>query len=573
VVLFGPALRHPFITLDDDQYVYGNAYVVQGLTAKGIAWAFTSTQASNWHPVTWLSHMLDCQLYGLDPAGHHAGNVVLHAGTAALLFLVLWRMSGRLWPSAVVGALFAVHPLRVESVVWVAERKDVLSGLLFMLTLGAYALYVRRPSSVARYLAVWLLFALGLMAKPMLVTIPCLLLLLDYWPLGRFQPTGPSPRNPKRERGPGAAPSLTHRVTTVTSGREQADAAAPHARVWRLVLEKVPLFALSTASSLATLVAQREAAECFKSLPLGWRLANALVSYVSYLGKTFWPKSLAVVYPHPEDTLAAWQITGALLLLAGITAGAWLWRSERPYLIVGWLWFLGTLVPAIGLVQVGRQGMADRYTYLPQIGILIAVVWWAGDFLRKHAWGRHAWPIAAAVVIASLCVCTWQQISVWQDSERLFNHALEVVPRNGLAHYHLAGALCQTGELDEAAEHYEKAIEINPRYPEYPVNLGILRARQGKFEQAAKQFRRALAIAPDNVLAHFDLGLALQDQGKFDEAIAQYEEALRIAPTHADAHYNLATCLAKQGRQAEAAAHFQRAQEPGRHRKGARDGR
>ena len=340
-LVFGQTVRHDFVNYDDNAYVYENPQVAGGLTAHGIAWAFTSFHVSNWHPLTWLSHMLDCQFYGLHAGGHHLTNVLLHAATAILLFLVLRRMTGDLWPSAFVAAVFAIHPLRAESVAWVAERKDVLSGLFFMLTLGAYAGYARRPFSLGRYLTVVLLFALGLMAKPMLVTLPFVLLLLDYWPLGRIGP---------------------HRRTGISSFR-------------RVVVEKIPLLALTAASCVATVIAQGTAVIAIDVIPLPSRIANALVSYVAYMGQLFYPAGLAVLYPHPEGGLPIWKVAASSLVLAGISAAALVWRRRFPYLFVGWFWYVGMLVPVIGLVQVGLHAMADRYTYLPQIGLCIAVTW------------------------------------------------------------------------------------------------------------------------------------------------------------------------------------------------------
>ena len=351
-VVFGPTIRHEFVNYDDDDYVYENPQVARGFTAPGIVWAFTHFHSGNWHPLTWLSHMVDCQLYGLDhPGGHHLTNVLLHAASCLVLFVVLRQMTGDLWPSAFVASLFAIHPLHVESVAWVAERKDVLSGLFFMLTLAAYVSYARRPFSLLRYLLTTALFALGLMAKPMLVTLPFVLLLLDYWPLGRIgatsQPVSRESRLPQQ-----SSPALR-----------------------RVLLEKLPWLAMAAASCAATFLAQGTSVVVVQRLPLLTRIDNALVSYAAYLGQFFYPAGLAALYPHPQSSLPIWKIVAAVLLLLGVSLAALACRRKCPYLLVGWLWYLGMLVPVIGLVQVGSQAMADRYTYLTQIGLYIALAW------------------------------------------------------------------------------------------------------------------------------------------------------------------------------------------------------
>ncbi len=371
--VFGQTLDFGFVNFDDRTYVSENPHLAAGLTTETIGWAFTTDCCSNWHPLTWLSYLLDHQLYGLKPWGYHLSNVVLHGAAAVLLFLVLWRMTGDLWPSALVAAVFAVHPLRAESVAWISERKDVLSGLFFMLTLGAYAGYAGRPFSWARYLALVLLFALGLMAKPMLVTLPLVLLLLDFWPLGRIRLSA-------------AAAALPRRV----------------------LAEKLPLLALSAASCAATWWAQQKAMSDFDALPSTSRAANAAVSCLTYVGQLFYPVKLAVFYPYPPHGYAVWQVA-ALLLLAGVTAGVVAYWRRFPWLPVGWFWYLGMLAPVIGLVQVGAQANADRYTYLPQIGLLIALVWSVKGVLQARP--EHAWVagVAAAVVVLALMACAWQQ--------------------------------------------------------------------------------------------------------------------------------------------------------------------
>ncbi len=388
IIVFEQTATHDFVNFDDPGYVSKNPQISQGLTLNGLRWVFTHSHVGNWHPLSGLSHMLDCQLYGLRPAGHHVTNVVLHAATAILLFLVLRQMSGEIWPSALAAAVFAVHPLRAESVAWIAERKDVLSGLFFMLTLGAYVAYTRRPFSFRRYLVVVGLFALGLMAKPMLITLPCVLLLLDYWPLGRLQ--FPGGTNESAGRGPGSHPTAARRV----------------------LLEKVPLMALAAGSAVATILAQAEAVRSVETFPLSARIANAIVSYVAYLGQFVCPVGLSVLYPHPGNGIPAAKVAGALLLLAAASTGIVLARRRCPYLLVGWLWYLGMLVPVIGLVQVGEQAMADRYTYLPQIGLCIGLAWGVARFSESRRRVRWISGVAAVLVLAALMGAARRQVLV-----------------------------------------------------------------------------------------------------------------------------------------------------------------
>ena len=443
--VFGQTARHPFVNYDDDQYVFENAHVAGGLTADGLAWAFTRSHASNWHPLTWVSHMADCEIYGLGhPGGHHLTSVALHAATAILLFLLLLEMTAELWPSAFVAALFAVHPLHVESVAWVSERKDVLSGLFFVLTLAAYARYVRRPS-VRRYLVMLGAFWLALLSKPMVVTLPLVLLLLDYWPL--------------------------RRIMTGTSGKEARFRTERMSQVRRLVLEKIPLVVLGLTVAAVTYLVQGTARQSMPELTLPARAGNALVSYVSYLGKFVYPVRLAVFYPHPGTALPLWQVVTASLVLCGISAGVFAWGRRQPYLLVGWLWYLGMLVPVIGLVQVGYQAMADRYTYLPQIGIYMMLAWGAVHLAGASPVRRRACAVAACIVVALLSVRAWRQTSYWRDSEALWMHALASTSRNYEAHHHLGKALAARGESDAAIAQYRLALEIRPDFVEAHNNL------------------------------------------------------------------------------------------------------
>ena len=516
-LVFGRTVQCEMVNFDDDKYVYDNPQVTGGVTAHGIIWALTHSHSSNWHPVTWFSHMMDCQLYGLQPWGHHLGNVLLHAATAILLFLVLMQMTSDLWPSALVAAVFALHPLRVESVAWVAERKDVLSGMFFMLTVAAYVYYARRPFSIARYLAVVVLFAVGLMAKPMLVTLPLVLVLLDYWPLGRW---------------------------TATS--------AGHAGGTRPIVEKIPLAALAVASCVVTLLAQAHALASNLVIPLQWRIANALFAYVVYLGQLFWPVGLAAYYPHPIGSLPAWKVACAAIVLLGITAGTLIARRRFPYLVVGWLWYLTMLLPVIGLVQVGDQAMADRYTYLPLIGPCIALAWGAAQACRR--WPHRGWvcAITAGLVLMGLMLCAWRQTAYWRDSETLWNRVLACTPENARTHSNLGAALQQRGENDDAMRHFQKALEINPGYLEAQNNLGNALNRSGRFDEAISHYLKALEISPDCAEVHLNLGNALIRTGRFDEAIAHLRMALPSLSGRSELHYNLGNALLQTGRPIEA---------------------
>ena len=512
--------NHAFVNFDDDLYVSENSYVQDGLTLKSITWAFTATDTANWHPLTWLSHMMDYQLYGMDSGRHHLTNIFLHVANTLLLFFVLRRISGNLWPSGFVAVLFAVHPLHVESVAWVAERKDVLSTFFWMLTMWSYVRYVERPG-VKRYLLIVFFFILGLMAKPMLVTLPFVFLLLDYWPLDRFQ-FGQSDigRN-----------SLQRSIGL------------------RLALEKIPFFVLAAASSSLTFIVQEigGAVAPLGGFSVNLRIANALVSYVSYMGKMIWPQNLAVFYPHPV-LLPWWKVAGAGLLLISISLFVIrVWR-RRPYLVVGWLWYLGTLVPVIGLVQIGRQAMADRYTYIPLIGISIIIAWGVPELLVKWRYKEIGLAAIAAVVFSVLMAITYIQVRYWANSITLFEHALEVTFNNYVAHDNLGSALYRKGRLDEAVGHYTEALRINPDYLEPHNNLGAALFRKGKIDEAICYFTRALRIKPDIAETHNNLGAALFQKGKIDEAIAHFQEALRIRPDYANAHNNLNSALAAKDR-------------------------
>lgn len=533
--VFGQTLAHDFVNFDDHVYVYENPLVVRGLSTEGIIGAFTHTHARNWHPLTTLSHMLDCQLYGPKPGGHHFTNVILHTISVLLLFLVLKQMTGALWQSAFVATLFAIHPLHVESVAWIAERKDVLSAVFFMLTLAAYARYTRGPSP-ARYLLVALLFAFGLMSKPMLVTLPFVLLLLDYWPLGRIEDHKP-------------------------------DAGS---RLRRLITEKIPLFALSALSCIATLFAQRQGPSAIDQLPFLWRLNNTFVSYVTYIWQMLWPARLAVFYPHPNNRLPLVEVILAIALLVGITLVVIYLRRTKPYLVTGWFWYLGMLVPVIGLVQVGEQAHADRYTYLPQIGLYIMITWTVGDLLLESTprARRALVGVTVAIAIASLGVRAFVQALYWKNSETLWNHTLAVTGENDVAHNNLGFLFLRRGELDKAISQFQAALNIRSRNTEthYSLgaaliqnNLGNALARKHLWDKAIDHLQEAVRLRPDYADAYFNLGSVLFQQGRIDQAIAQWQKALAIRPTDAEAHRNVASALRRQGNVKEAIAEYEQA--------------
>jgi len=529
LVVYWQVRDHEFIGYDDVRYVTKNPRVQGGLSLEGIIWAVTSKSVGNWHPLTWLSHMLDVQLYGMKAGGHHLTNLLFHILNTLLLFLVFRRMTGALWRSAFIAALFALHPLHVESVAWIAERKDVLSTFFWMLTMGAYVWYVERPGFL-RYLPVLLFFILGLMAKPMLVTLPFVLLLIDYWPLNRFQFGQSSGGGSKKQR------SLA----------------------LRLVWEKIPLFALAAASSVVTLIVQQTggAVSSFSAYPLNIRLANAMVSYVGYIGKMVWPSNLAVLYPHP-GSLPAWQIAGACLFLV-FTSFAVIRAVMRrqPWFAVGWLWFIGTLIPVIGLVQVGSQAMADRYTYVPLIGIFIIVAWGLPELASGWRYRKVVISTMAVACLSILMATTWLQIHHWKNSIMLFERALAVTDNNYVLHNNLGVAFFLQRKVGKAIDHFSEAMKINPGFVDARINMAIALAKKGKMDEAIGYLSEALKINPDSDKAHINLGVALAKLGRTADAIHHYSEALRINPEFDEAHNNLGVALASQEKLDEAIDHY-----------------
>jgi len=540
--IYGRVCGFDFVNYDDNLYITDNPHTKAGLTVDGIRWAFTTSHASNWHPVTWLSHMLDVQLFGEHPGAHHGVNVVLHALNSMLVYLVMRGMTGAVWRSAFVAAFFAVHPVHVESVAWISERKDVLSALFWLLTTAAYVRYVRCPGW-SRYAWVLGLFALGLMAKPMLVTLPFVLLLLDMWPLGRIRMASLLPRKD-------AVADWASRILEARSPRP-----------WEPVLDKLPLLALAGGSCVATFVAQRSghSMAAIDVLPLWLRVDNAIVAYARYLVMTVWPAGLAVFYPHPGPALPASQVMVSLLILLAISGAAAFWRRQRPYLLVGWLWYLGALVPVIGIVQVGAQALADRYTYVPLIGLFIAISWGVSELADKLRLPRWSAAVGGTAILAALTVCAFFQVSYWRNSVTLMAHALDVTTGNYLAHKNLGVALAAQKRYQEAVVQYAAGIRIKGNDPDLYYNLGNALGDLGKTDEAITQYLKALAIRPDHAETRYNLGNAYAKQGRFNEAMTQYAEVLNLQPDHLGAHINLGNALALSKRPEEAMQHYQEA--------------
>jgi Flp pilus assembly protein TadD len=556
LLVYLPVRHYAFVDYDDPDYVTDNPIVQAGLTWSGFQWAFTTGHASNWHPLTWLSHMVDCQLFGLNAGRHHLVNVLFHATNAVLLLLLLWRMTGAFWRSALIAALFAWHPLHVESVAWVAERKDVLSTFFGLLTLMAYVRYAQRRLKVDYLLALFF-FACGLMAKPMLVTLPFVFLLLDYWPLRRVTGDGWQVTGDKKPVG---------QLSTFNSSAFAfgCGATAPKrsedGQLSTLFLEKWPFFALAAASCVVTFVAQKrgEAVAPLEWCPLSSRIGNAAVAYVKYLFNSVYPVNLAVIYPLPKE-IPLMQVVGAMLVLAVISGLIWRARRQRPYLVTGWLWYLGMLVPVIGLVQVGLQSMADRYTYLPLIGVFLGAVFGLGDLAVRLRLKSTLLVLVAVIVLAGCLFATVRQLQYWQDGETLFERALAVTKDNPIAQSSLGTALGEAGRLPEAMEHFREALRLKPGSALAHNNLGNALLHTGQPQEAMEHFREALRLRPDDAEAHNNLGVALAQTGQPQEAMEHFREALRLKPDDAKTHYNLGVALAQTGQPQEAIKHYQEA--------------
>jgi protein O-mannosyl-transferase len=532
LLLYLPALSNGFVNYDDPDYVTANAHVLQGLNAANIKWAFgTDNPAANWHPLTWISHMLDVQLFGLQPRGHHANSVLLQTCDVVLLFAVLLLMTGRPWPSAAVAALFAVHPINVESYAWVAERKAVLSVFFMLLSMIAYARYAKRPS-LLRYLAVALLFLFALMSKVMVITLPFAMLLLDYWPLNRFS-------NPE----------------------DSNESSSAKSSFLRLVLEKVPLLLMSAVAGWLTLNIHRKEKALTSAMPLAWRLKNVIYSYTIYLGKAIWPTRLAVFYPHPENSLAAWKVLLAGLVIAAISILVYTNR-RRKYLVVGWLWYLGTAFPMIGLIQSGRQGMGDRYAYLPLIGIFIAVLWLFFDLAQERRWNSQLLAVAFLVLLLPFVYVTQKQIGYWRNSITLFTHTLEVTSRNAVAENNLGTALVEVGQAPAAMPHFLAAVQFAPDLASAHYNLGVLFQQHGQLIEAAAQYRQTIAVSSDPfeaAQAHNNLGVLYLSLQNFPLAITELSTAIALNPVKQNSYIARGTAEFQSSNFSAAIADFSRA--------------
>jgi len=526
---------HEFVSLDDGAYISENEHVLNGLTWDGAKWAFTTNTMGNWHPLTWLSLMLDCQLFDSKAKACHTINLMFHIANTVLLFVILKWMTGSVWPSAFVAAAFALHPLHVESVAWVSERKDVLSTLFWFLTMISYVQYAKKPD-IKRYVLVILALALGLMAKPMLVTLPFVLLLLDYWPLSRLQFN-----QTKKEKASLKSKPIKTCYQSATA--------------WRLIIEKLPLFILAAVSSIITFIFQQStgATGLMEKLPLYFRISNALLSYVRYIGKMIYPSRLAVFYP--LNKIPSWQPFVCFMILVAISTLVFI--SRKRYLTVGWLWYLGTLVPAIGIVQVGAQAMADRYTYVPSIGLLIIIGWGLPSIIPQFKYKKIVLMAVSVVVLLALILCTRRQVSFWQNSYKLYSHALSVTNENPVAHSGLAKSLFEQNRLEEALFHYKEALKIKPDHAKTHGDTGIVLLKQGKLNEAVIHFRRALALGGDTLKWHSGLALALHKLGRVDEAIIHYQQALKLHNKDPLMHNNFAKALLQKGKPDDAIKHYE----------------
>jgi protein O-mannosyl-transferase len=536
VAAFWGVQKCEFVNYDDEDYVFGNSHIQHGFTNESIRWAFTEGHASNWHPITWLSHMLDYKLFGLDSGKHHVVNLLIHLLNVLLLFWILKDTTGAIWKSAVAACLFAIHPLRVESVAWVAERKDVLSAMFWMLTTLAYVRYSRRPGAV-RYFLVLVLFVWGLMSKAMLVTLPFVLLLMDYWPLDRLQEN-----------------AQTSRAKSQADQKGSKKSSPVH-----LLREKIPLFLLAAVASVITYIVQQKGGATEYRLPLDTRVANAAISYLAYIKKMVWPNGLAPFYPHPEDAISFEFAIAASILLLIVSILAIRFGRKYKYLPVGWFWYLGTLVPVIGIIQVGGQAYADRYTYIPMTGLFIAVVWLVPQLVSNWKHKKEVLCFLSFIVVLGLSICTYIQQQYWRDTITLFEHALSVTENNYVAHYVIADPLRTKGRLKEAVDHYSQSLRIQPNGRYRALNgMGLALIDLGEFDEAIKNLKMALNIKPDSYEVHTNLGIALSKKGRFDEAIAEFREALRHSDTPR-LHSNFAYALQQKGEKDAAIEEYNKA--------------
>ena len=536
--VFWQVSRSDFVSLDDHLYVSENSHVRNGLTMQDIRWSFAVGYEGNWHPLTWMSHMLDVEIFGLNPSGHHLTNLLFHIANAILLFLVLHRMTKALWQSAFVAALFALHPLHVESVAWVAERKDVLSTFFWILSMGTYTCYAERRS-LGRYVALLVFLALGLMAKPMVVTLPFALLLLDYWPLHRFEQRRPAPRKEEKSGKGGEKPVRRETALGDATTKGQGGYHFRLAQTGPLLREKMPLFAMAALSSVITYLAQQKAGavNSYALLPLGSRLENAAVSYCAYMGKMIWPAHLAVLYPHP-GSLPAWQPALAVALLAGISVLVARLARKFPYLPSGWLWYLGTLVPVIGIVQIGSQARADRYTYIPLVGLFIIASWGISDLLKAWQYRKQALAALSAVILSCLSMTTWAQVGLWRNSITLCDHTLAVTSHNSVIHQSRGFGYYSLGDYARAIADFDRAIEIDPGSASAYYNRGIVYNAMRDYARAIADFDRAIEIDPGRANVYNNRGVAYEALGDYGRATTDFNRAIALDPGYSNAYYN-----------------------------------
>jgi tetratricopeptide (TPR) repeat protein len=535
---------HEFVTFDDNIYIYENKMVLSGLNWNSIVWAFTTGTQANWHPLTWLSIMLDYELFGVNAGWHHLMSAIIHAINTIMLFVVFKRMTKSFWASAFVAAFFGLHPLHVESVAWASERKDLLSMFFWMLTLLLYTRYVAKPE-LKRYLFVIGSFALGLLAKPMLVTMPLVLLLLDYWPLRRFA----------------AGEPVTTSIETAGAPSSDTKSIQPRRPLLKLIKEKIPLIVLSVISSVVTFIAQQSggAVAPLERIPIMIRLGNAFVSYITYIRKMLWPSNLAFFYPHPGFGLSIWWSLSAAALVIVLTIVCLRYGRKWPYLPVGWLWYLGTLVPVIGIVQVGIQALADRYTYIPLIGLSIIIAWGVPELLGGWRYKKVTLAASSIALLLALGILTWVQVGTWRDNMSLFSHAVAVTDGNYLALTNLGLTEARLGKTDDAIAHYKAALEIGPMISDIHNYIAIALSSKGKDLEAASHYSEAIRLKPEYKEAHFNLGIILDRQGLTDSAIYHFREALRLKSDDAEVHNNLGAALGKLGKIDEAIEHFEEA--------------
>ena len=562
LALYNPIIRAPFLNLDDDLYVTENPHVQSGLTWHSAAWAFTTFANTNWHPITWLSHELDCQLFGLNPAGPHLVNVLLHSASAVLIFLMLTNITGMTWRSLMVAALFALHPINVESVAWIAERKNVLSMLFFLLALAAYGWYARHPE-IRRYLLLTFLYALALMAKPQVITFPFALLLLDYWPLRRIAGANQSAKSAilggamlqHRDKGSGSNAALAAEVAALAEERPPRGIA--QRSFLSLVWEKIPWLVLSAASALITMKAQSAARH--EELPLWEHLANAALAYAKYVGKAFWPANLAPLYPHPGRTISIPAAALSALAIVAVTVLVVIFR-ERRYLFVGWFWFLGTMVPMIGLVQVGVQSMADRYAYIPLLGIFVIVCWGVPDLLSFWRVPTKVAGVASAVVLVAISFALHRQVDYWTDNFTLWRHTLDITKNNFIAEDSAATALLAQGETDEAIHYFRRAQAVRPTDPISALNVASYDQQHGNYARAIQQYQRVLEFTKSPALlslVYTNRGYAYSALQQDDSAKQDFEAALKQQPENAAAYQGLGLLAQRSGEWSEAAQDFE----------------